>query len=168
MPGPTDEILARIEHTLDTIRPYISSHRGQVEVVDFDAADGTLREGQLAGNPACEGLLRRAGEPDPAATQLLGAPPAEAPQLAAAANPITYIDGEHVLPPFLIEHGDRDCVVPNEGSVALHDALVAVAGPDVSRLVIVPGSGHFTEFDAAGQIGTVLEFLAGTIGSESA
>ena len=26
----------RIEQTLDTLRPYIASHRGQVEVVDFD------------------------------------------------------------------------------------------------------------------------------------
>ena len=30
------EILARIEQTLDTLRPYIASHRGNVEVVDFD------------------------------------------------------------------------------------------------------------------------------------
>jgi Fe-S cluster biogenesis protein NfuA len=42
MSSPTEEILARIEHTLDTIRPYISSHRGHVEVVDFDVAEGTL------------------------------------------------------------------------------------------------------------------------------
>lgn len=38
----TDDILSRIERALDTIRPYISSHRGHVEVVDFDSADGTL------------------------------------------------------------------------------------------------------------------------------
>ncbi|MGE0353358.1 MAG: NifU family protein [Gemmatimonadales bacterium] len=36
------EILDRIERTLDTLRPYIASHRGQVEVVDFDEADGIL------------------------------------------------------------------------------------------------------------------------------
>lgn len=36
------EILDRIEQTLDTLRPYIASHRGQVEVVDFDEADGIL------------------------------------------------------------------------------------------------------------------------------
>jgi Fe-S cluster biogenesis protein NfuA len=36
------EILDRIEQTLDTLRPYIASHRGQVEVVDFDEADGLL------------------------------------------------------------------------------------------------------------------------------
>lgn len=32
----------RIEQTLDTLRPYIASHRGQVEVVDFDEAEGLL------------------------------------------------------------------------------------------------------------------------------
>ena len=32
----------RIEKTLDTLRPYIASHRGQVEVVDFDESDGVL------------------------------------------------------------------------------------------------------------------------------
>jgi Fe-S cluster biogenesis protein NfuA len=36
------DILERIEQTLDTLRPYIASHRGQVEVVDFDEADGIL------------------------------------------------------------------------------------------------------------------------------
>lgn len=35
-------VLDRIEQTLDTLRPYIASHRGHVEVVDFDEADGTL------------------------------------------------------------------------------------------------------------------------------
>ena len=32
----------RIEQTLDTLRPYIASHRGHVEVVDFDEAEGLL------------------------------------------------------------------------------------------------------------------------------
>ncbi|MGH7560910.1 MAG: NifU family protein [Gemmatimonadales bacterium] len=36
------DTLERIEQTLDTLRPYIASHRGHVEVVDFDDADGTL------------------------------------------------------------------------------------------------------------------------------
>ena len=34
--------LERIEQTLDTLRPYISSHRGKVEIVDFDEAEGLL------------------------------------------------------------------------------------------------------------------------------
>src|SRR5438046_572201 len=36
------DTLERIEKTLDTLRPYISSHRGQVEVVDFDESEGVL------------------------------------------------------------------------------------------------------------------------------
>lgn len=38
---PMDTI-DRIEKTLDTLRPYIASHRGQVEVVDFDEREGVL------------------------------------------------------------------------------------------------------------------------------
>jgi Fe-S cluster biogenesis protein NfuA len=36
------DTIDRIEKTLDTLRPYIASHRGHVEVVDFDEGDGTL------------------------------------------------------------------------------------------------------------------------------
>jgi Fe-S cluster biogenesis protein NfuA len=36
------DIFDRIEQSLDTLRPYISSHRGNVEVVDFDEGEGTL------------------------------------------------------------------------------------------------------------------------------
>jgi Fe/S biogenesis protein NfuA len=36
------EILDRVERALDEIRPYIASHRGHVEVVDFDEAEGEL------------------------------------------------------------------------------------------------------------------------------
>jgi Fe-S cluster biogenesis protein NfuA len=42
MPDPMTTTLDRIEKTLDTLRPYIASHRGHVEVVDFDEADGIL------------------------------------------------------------------------------------------------------------------------------
>lgn len=38
----TADILDRIEETLDGLRPYIASHRGHVEVVDFDDQDGVL------------------------------------------------------------------------------------------------------------------------------
>lgn len=35
-------VLDRIEETLDLLRPYIASHRGSVEIIDFDEGDGTL------------------------------------------------------------------------------------------------------------------------------
>jgi Fe-S cluster biogenesis protein NfuA len=36
------DTIDRIEKTLDTLRPYIASHRGHVEVVDFDETEGIL------------------------------------------------------------------------------------------------------------------------------
>lgn len=35
-------LIDRIERTLDQLRPYIASHRGSVEVVDFDEGQGVL------------------------------------------------------------------------------------------------------------------------------
>jgi Fe-S cluster biogenesis protein NfuA len=42
MMGTETDLLTRIERTIDELRPYIASHRGSVEVVDFDAVDGRL------------------------------------------------------------------------------------------------------------------------------
>ena len=36
------DIMTRIEQTLDSLRPYIASHRGTVEVIDFDEDEGRL------------------------------------------------------------------------------------------------------------------------------
>jgi Fe-S cluster biogenesis protein NfuA len=36
------DLLDRIERGLDGIRPYIASHRGSVEIVDFDPEEGRL------------------------------------------------------------------------------------------------------------------------------
>ena len=36
------DLMERIERAIDTMRPYIASHKGNVEVVDFDADSGHL------------------------------------------------------------------------------------------------------------------------------
>ena len=36
------DVFERIERSLEGIRPYIASHKGTLEVIDFDAEDGTL------------------------------------------------------------------------------------------------------------------------------
>ncbi len=38
----TTDLMERIERGLDGIRPYIASHRGSVEIVDFDPDEGRL------------------------------------------------------------------------------------------------------------------------------
>ena len=79
-------------------------------------------------------------DPDSVQSQLLGAFvfSAQGKSRAAAANPITYIDGSE--PPFLILHGDADDVVPYKQSILLRDALES-AGVPVS-LHRVYGGGH--------------------------
>ena len=47
-----NDVLERVEQALDDLRPYIASHRGQVEVVDFDDTEGLLLV-RLSG--ACHG-----------------------------------------------------------------------------------------------------------------
>jgi acetyl esterase/lipase len=127
-------------------------------VVDFyGPADLTTSDAQRALNPPCP------SEPDPSIVALLGASPTEAPDLAAAASPVSYLAAGQVLAPFLIAHGDADCVVPYQQSVELHDAIEAVA-PGRSQLVIVPGSGHYLDFDFASIQAAFTAFLNETIG----
>jgi acetyl esterase/lipase len=129
-------------------------------VVDFyGPADLTTSDTQRALNPPCP------AEPDPNITLLLGASPTEAPDLAAAASPITYLHppGQDV-PPFFIAHGDADCVVPYQQSAELHDAIQAVA-PGRSQLIIVPDSGHYLDFDFQSVSEAVTTFLNVTIGT---
>ena len=122
---------------------------GPTDLVDSDA--------QRTLNPACP------SDPDPNIAALLGSSPSAAPELAAAASPVTYLHAGQDLPPFFITHGDADCVVPYQQSVELHDAIEAVA-PGRSQLTIVPGSGHYLDFDFASQSDALTAFLATTIG----
>lgn len=57
------DTIDRIERTLDTLRPYIASHRGSVEVVDFDEQDGllTLRLGGTCHGCAASTLTLKHG-----------------------------------------------------------------------------------------------------------
>ena len=36
------DTLSRIEQALDGLRPYIASHKGSVEVIDYDDTEGAL------------------------------------------------------------------------------------------------------------------------------
>jgi len=78
------------------------------------------------------------GMPPPEPVErLLGADPAEVPDLARLASPLLQV--RQPLPPTLIAHGVDDVIVPRQGSRLLADA-VAAAGTDV-QLELTPG-GH--------------------------
>lgn len=54
--------------------------------------------------------------------KLLGAPPAQVPELVRRADPISYLSDQRWAPPTLILHGDRDDMVPFHQSVLLYEA----------------------------------------------
>jgi acetyl esterase/lipase len=58
-----------------------------------------------------------------------------------AEDPFPYITGaRRGLPPFLIAHGDADCVVPVQHSRDLLDALTKAG--TTATLTVLPGAGH--------------------------
>ncbi|XAL98496.1 alpha/beta hydrolase [Phycisphaeraceae bacterium D3-23] len=69
---------------------------------------------------------------------LLGADPRKRPDLADAADPVTYLDAED--PPVMIAHGTRDPLVPLAQSEYFAEALDD-AGVE-HELVVVEGGGH--------------------------
>lgn len=68
----------------------------------------------------------------------LGAPIATVPDKVKAANPITYIDAAD--PPFLLQHGSKDCLVPVGQSTILEAALKKAGVP--VELDMLEGADH--------------------------
>lgn len=88
----------------------------------------------------------------------LGAEIQTVPDLAAAANPITYVSEDD--PPFYIQHGTADCNVPPEQSQLLYDALAEATGEDNVTLTLIEGAGHGTsEFRTAENVALLIAFL---------
>lgn len=73
-------------------------------------------------------------------SQWLGAPIRSVPAIAAASNPLRYLARAGHLPPFVIAHGNQDCLVPYGQSLQLVAALKK-AGASVS-FTLVDGAGH--------------------------
>ena len=71
---------------------------------------------------------------------LMGAKITEIPEQVKAANPETYIRPN--APPFLIQHGTKDDVVPCLQSVYFAEKLAAALGPDKVTLELLEGARH--------------------------
>ncbi|MCL5964950.1 MAG: alpha/beta hydrolase [Deinococcus sp.] len=78
--------------------------------------------------------------PDPMGAEnlLLGGTPAQKPELARLASPVAHVSADD--PPFLIQHGNRDPLVPVEQS-KLFEAALKAAGVSAA-LTILPGAAH--------------------------
>ena len=78
------------------------------------------------------------GDPTTREALLLGAAPADVPELAAQASPITHVSP--AAPPMLMLHGRADRLVPCVQSERLHAAL-SLAGAD-AQLHLYDGADH--------------------------
>ncbi|MEW9871336.1 alpha/beta hydrolase fold domain-containing protein [Arthrobacter sp. HS15c] len=90
------------------------------------------------GEQALPNAVATADDPGSREALLIGAQPADAPEKAAAASPLTYA-GDHA-PPFFLAHGTADRFVPAAQSATLAAALEA-AGADV-ELLLIEGADH--------------------------
>jgi acetyl esterase/lipase len=120
---------------------------------DFLAMDSQL---EAAGMPPPEGM-HHAGAQSPESL-LLGAKITEVPERVRAANPGTYV--RPGAPPFLIQHGTRDAVVPAQQSVNLTARLRAVLGPERVLLETIEGAEHADPmFETPENVSRVLDFI---------
>lgn len=75
---------------------------------------------------------------------------------ALDASPVTHVTGS--APPFLIMHGDRDAVIPDSQSRALHQEILRAGG--VSTLLLLGDATHEDpSFDAVPVLGSVASMV---------
>ncbi len=91
-------------------------------------------------------------------SQMLGGSISEVPEKYKALSPITYLNAE--CPPFYIQHGKSDELVPYLQSVRFAEALEAAAGKTRVTLKLIENAGHFDRIHSSPEnIKSVLDFL---------
>lgn len=88
----------------------------------------------------------------------LGGKPSSIPQVASRASPVTWVSVDD--PPFIIQHGGRDCSVPTEQGRRLRDALLPVLGAQAVSWLEFPSDGHGgPSFGAAENLDVITSFF---------
>ncbi len=116
------------------------SSRVQAVVAWYPPIDFLQMDAQLAQNPSCAPYTSIHNNPKSPESELIGGPIQDIPETVRTTNPITYVNRS--APPFLIEHGTADCVVPPQQSQLLYDALLPLLGPDKVELVYFTDAQH--------------------------
>jgi acetyl esterase/lipase len=89
---------------------------------------------------------------------ILGRKITEIPDVVRSANPETYIHPK--VPPFFIQHGTKDNIVPHQQSVNFTAMVREIAGDERVELELIKGAGHGDpKFDTAKNVKKVLDFL---------
>lgn len=106
---------------------------------------------------------RRIAAADSTASRLIGAPVGTNLALAERASPITYVSAE--APPFFIQHGRADCMVPWQQSDALAKALRAKIAPASVQTRFFDNEGHGgASFTSTANLEQIVGFLKSSLG----
>jgi acetyl esterase/lipase len=120
---------------------------------DFLKLDDWLNESGLTPPPGMEHNAPHSPE-----SLLLGEQITQVPDRVKAANPETYITP--AAPPFFVQQGTGDSVIPVQCSINLAARLAQVAGSDIVQLELLEGANHADpRFEAADNVQKVLDFL---------
>jgi acetyl esterase/lipase len=94
---------------------------------------------------------------------LLGRKVTDVPDLVRKANPATYVSAG--APPFLLQHGDADDIVPHQQSVIFAERAAEQLGAQRVALEIIPGARHGDPLFASPRVlDTVYSFLGTALG----
>jgi acetyl esterase/lipase len=134
-------------------------------VVDwYGPSDFLQMDAQFEANmpAACGGTVQNHDDASSPESAFLGAAIQSVPDVATAANPITYVATATELPVFSLAAGDSDCLVPHQQVLILDEALRAAGG--TSSVTIVPGAGHGDAAITESQTPVALAMLAEVFG----
>jgi acetyl esterase/lipase len=125
------------------------------------ALTGTDVDGVVAWFPVTDLAGLDGDDPQSREALFLGAAPAQVPDLAWEASPITHVHPD--APPVLLMHGDSDVMVPADQSIRFAKALNDAGGS--AALELVPGASHF--WDGAADVPGIVARSAGFVQSLS-
>lgn len=103
------------------------------------------------------------GRPDHSAqgspeSRYLGQAINKVPDLVKAANPASHLTTNS--PPFFIQHGSKDPLVPTQQSIQFAEAIRRIGGPERVSLEIIEGAGHGgPQFETPQNLEKVFQFL---------
>lgn len=130
----------------------------QAVVAWYPPTDFLQMDAQVLQNVLCSPDSATHNKPDSPESELMGGPIQNIPEIVQTANPITYVGKQ--APPFLLQHGTADCVVPPQQSQILYDALLPLIGADNIELVYLTDAKHADRrFPQAENMRLVVQFF---------
>ena len=130
----------------------------QAVVVWYGPTDFLKMDEQLAANGFYLPEDQLHGGANSPESLLLGQKITKIPERVKATNPETYI--QRGCPPFFLQHGTKDCVVPVQQSINFANKLSKVLGEDQVRLELLQEAEHADpRFETPENVKKVLDFL---------